>query len=529
MTYSLFQNYLKGGTSASLSISAVSDFAIPASTIQGAWIIVFREDSALGPGSINVTFPSIAEGRMFCIQNETTLDLDFGSTSVLANENRLVWIFESSVRGVSISTPPVDLTLLTPKLPVDDDLFLLGDSAAGFANASATGTNLKMFLATSGDLNGSLDGSQTVIGIQGRPLSSSAPATNDSIIWDGSEWIPSPLTFSISTLTATTPALNDLVPFYDVSALGNRHSTLENVFNTFLTGDVIWNGTSHESNVQALTGSGGQVDVKADLLKTTRTSWEIGFDAATRLTGLGSGLTISTNGSTDDHGGDLTLTTEDAGNIVIAPGYSGTMSGGTVSIQPGAGLTNGRVEIGTGATENTNFFEDQINLMSDATTPALVDGLLHVTLPKSGGFVSPSTFEGAWLGSSSTNGAFEFGSKDAKVSGFATHHTEGSCILDGISNAATIFVDVAKHKTGSNTSIELAIDETTTNKVFVHTAYLRSDGTTNGTHVIGPSGNIISVLSVIVSSGNVRVTFQSSSATPQTCFVHFRVHTTVSI
>lgn len=45
----------------------------------------------------------------------------------------------------------------------------------------------------SGDLNLSKDGMATVEGLQGRPVSNTAPATDDLLVWDGSAWKPQAL------------------------------------------------------------------------------------------------------------------------------------------------------------------------------------------------------------------------------------------------------------------------------------------------------------------------------------------------
>lgn len=116
--------------------------------------------------------------------------LTFTATSITGDSNTLVdttgtiSIGASSATGITIgrsgitATFPGTATITGPTTTLQNLV----------VSGSCTGCGIGNFTA-GGDLSGSST-SQTVVGLQGHPISSSTPAANQVLSWNGSFWTP---------------------------------------------------------------------------------------------------------------------------------------------------------------------------------------------------------------------------------------------------------------------------------------------------------------------------------------------------
>ncbi|MDE2101495.1 MAG: hypothetical protein KGL39_29890, partial [Patescibacteria group bacterium] len=75
-----------------------------------------------------------------------------------------------------------------------NSLWLLDSTAAGLTIDTSAQSWVEFTAAgsTSGDVSGNLPGPLTVVGLQGHPIASTAPAFSDVLEWNGTDWTPTP-------------------------------------------------------------------------------------------------------------------------------------------------------------------------------------------------------------------------------------------------------------------------------------------------------------------------------------------------
>lgn len=119
----------------------------------------------------------------------------------------------NSGNQVSVSFGPT--TLIFPPLATHSVQFQVKPTNGGAVTIYSTGMTVDVTAAPApvwplgGDLSGDTDDA-TVVGIQGTPVSATAPAEDDVFVFDGTEWVPGPVaTLQGNPVDASAPDAGD--------------------------------------------------------------------------------------------------------------------------------------------------------------------------------------------------------------------------------------------------------------------------------------------------------------------------------
>lgn len=130
------------------------------------------------------------------------------------------------------------------------------------AGPSATGGGGIGTFVANGDLSGN-DLSQTVIGIQTRPVASTAPSSGQVLGWNGSEWAPS----TVSGFTAGGDLTGSSSSQTVVGLQGNSVSAALPVTNY----PLVWNGTAWAPSTLAASVLSGTVGLANNSVEVSKT------------------------------------------------------------------------------------------------------------------------------------------------------------------------------------------------------------------------------------------------------------------
>ena len=166
-----------------------------------------------------------------------------------------------------------------------------------------------------------------VIGLQGRPISNAAPATNEVLTWSGTQWVPAPSSGGVQLAqdlggTLSTPLV--------IGLQGRPVSNMAPATNDVLT----WNGTAWGP---AAGGGGGGSQTLAQTLALGNVTGgnNILLNETDSISGNGDGIDVHIIGADG--------VTNDAGNILITGGTNTNSghAGGSVNLTGGSGDTVG--------------------------------------------------------------------------------------------------------------------------------------------------------------------------------------------
>jgi len=154
------------------------------------------------------------------------------------------------------------------------DVLCLGDATSHSAQISLNGGAFVSIPQLAGDIGGSAS-APTVVALQGHPLSTAAPASNQVLQWNGTQWIPSTLPSASSTTQGILQLAGDFggtaaVPKVTATHLssplpiaqgGTGHNTASTAFNalapvTAKGGVIVGTGTNTYGNLAL--GTSGQ-------------------------------------------------------------------------------------------------------------------------------------------------------------------------------------------------------------------------------------------------------------------------------
>ena len=187
-------NFSYNSTSHSLAITGTVTAAGFTSTGTGSGSTQWMTGT-LGPGSTGSVMCGANTGNIFACSDNGGVPI---SMAMIAGDLGGVQGGErvAGLRGIPISTTS----------PTNGQVYSFNSAANQWQPTSLSGS-----FSAGGDLSGSST-SQTVIGLEGRPVASTAPAANQVLAWNGSSWAP-----TTSSTGGSTP-----IPFY---AMGDRNGS----------------------------------------------------------------------------------------------------------------------------------------------------------------------------------------------------------------------------------------------------------------------------------------------------------------
>ncbi len=252
----------------------------------------------------------------------------------------------------------------TSAVAVEEQTFLAGDASGPSNNnivtmtGDVTGRTSTNIVTMTGDVTGRTS-ANTVVKLQGRPMAATAPILDQTIQWDGSQWIPSTITTDLISLVfesgATTTTRTITVEDNDshgtmrtnLSIIGQFGGDADLGIATTDGGDLNFiggpGGHKYSNPIYIADGSnGGAINITggAGGIGSTTVSTVPSIGGRVNITG-GAGGT----GYTGSNGGDIYLT--GGTGISTSPTPS---RGGSINITGGSGETGGSDIIVNGGT-----------------------------------------------------------------------------------------------------------------------------------------------------------------------------------
>lgn len=208
----------------------------------------------------------------------------------------------------------------------------------------------------SGDLSGGLNG-QIVIGLQGRPISNTAPAVNQTYIWSGSQWVPG----NVSSFTAGGDLSGNNVSQTVIKINGAAVP----ISGSLTTGNVLQvSGTSALSYGPVNLG-GGSNFVSGVLPTANQASQSLGGD----LSGTTNAATVNKiNAATVPAAGALTT-----GNVLQVSGSS-ALSYSSINLAGGSNFVSGILPVKNGGAPWQTLYVNAFGVVTNTNASTYVNG-----------------------------------------------------------------------------------------------------------------------------------------------------------
>lgn len=398
-TYSPLNDYLRFGDLLEIDISSTATNTV-LSRAELDSVKVIKLTGTLGSAKSLQIVP--IGGHDFLVWNATSGGYSVtisattgGGSQVLTNGSAYQIFFDNSnLKSISVPVGSVDFSTLTLKTPTiaANDRFLIGDSAASYANKYVTFSLVKSNISLgASDLVGNVGLDNMVLGrIQTVPLTITGLSAGQTLQYNGSAWVNTAGSLNITGLTAASVTGADEIPFFETGVAGNRKITFNNFVTAFAAGatsDIHWNSGSTRTELWSIRGNSGVVNligsvnfkqedntdivwdhVNASVTGTT-TSWTwygqhtsaalhkgSGLDLVagnnTNTSGTRFGATMNIDGGSATVGGSFTISggsavTAGSGGDVQINGGAATLTAGSIRLAPGAssGNTHGEVVV----------------------------------------------------------------------------------------------------------------------------------------------------------------------------------------
>ncbi|HLI35499.1 MAG TPA: hypothetical protein VKW70_10670 [Terriglobia bacterium] len=296
------------GTVTSVGLSLPSIFSVTGSPVTSSGVL----SATLSSQNANYVFAGPGSGSAGAPAFRPLVGADVPPVNLSANSNGGVsGILSIANGGTGQSTAAAAFNALAPSTATGGLIYGTGANTYGNLALGASGQCLQSNGTTlvwgacasgsgftaSGDLSGSAT-TQTVVGLQGHPVTSANPATGQILQWNGSVWAPTSLSAS-GTVTSVGLSLPSIfnVTGTPVTTSGTLSATLINQnANTFLSGPTT--GVSAAPTFRALVSA----DVPAINLGTGGNGGVAGTlgiaNGGTGLTSVGtSGQCLTSNGT----------------------------------------------------------------------------------------------------------------------------------------------------------------------------------------------------------------------------------------
>lgn len=532
-TYSPYATYLKAGDIYIHKVyqdTVSATQTIDATSIQSAWMIVIEDgDTISSPGGVYFKMPGMAIGRFWIVVNRSSCDIDIYGVTILPTEGKLVAIKDGTTAyEISHTVPPIDIGSMSTHITMDpSDVLVIGDVASSYDAKKITWTSILSQIVLSGDLSGDMTTTHIVTGLRGYAVAATAPSTGQVLRWSGTAWAPSSLLTDINGLSAITSIDNaDYAIVYDTSAALNKKVAWSDITAQLFTGDLWMDGSTPK--VSALSGDAGEaLTVNATSMVISHSD-PMSISYGTTTASSGGSIYISSQESTADVGGSITLEAMAAGDIQLSTGNAtsgSTVSGGWIKMSPGAGdtgLESGAVQMHSGV---CTVYDDQICMFQTGTTKAVQ--VSHNTV-----HLKPVTTNDLPVTPSATSKGALITPLDHGIT--FSHQQNGSTSVDNhtsvmgdsvyLSSAATVTRSYIPAVGTDFITGQMVIGDQITGASTIYTVWYGGTGSFVFTNM-GPSTPTIYPSAGGFSGGKMTVTYTSSSGTSASAIISMTLTT----